>query len=1053
LDHRLSLAKLSRPRLHAPLERSRLFNRLDAWRNSYPAVSVVAPPGAGKTTLVGSWLDSRTCPGIWYQVDVGDAEVATFFLYLVQAAQPFFTRQKRLPLLTQEYAQNVTGFARRFFRELFSLLPQQSVFVLDNLQEVDASAPLHSIIVEAIEQAPKHVLIILVSRSVLPAQYIRLTANESIANLGWEELRLTTDETRKLIESRGILDAAAIGELHEYSGGWAAGVILVLERWRQTGVLNSGTSMFSMESIFSYFATQLMNQIPPEAGLIILKCAIFESVNARLAHLITNNAKAVEVLEDLYRRHLFVDRRHKTEFMYQFHALFRAFLLHKLTSDLPSEEVSLLRHTAASLLEEEGRIDEASALYSEMQDWRSIKRIVLNHADSMLVQGRHKTIREWITNVPPRVLTETPLLSYWLGQSWLGEDLLVARQKFEVAYAGLRNEADEIGQLLTMAGIMETHYFSWSRFRALDEWIAEMCRLLESEPKFESMEMELRIYGALLMAMHHRAPRNPWLARSVESIKRLLSEELSDDRRVRAGCILLGFAHAASNLSLGQWIVEKIGPITERGQTTSLSQCMWLGRLALHLAHKGQYSDATTAVDQAELLAKENELVVDGALRSFWGVLATLNGGDLCRAEEFVRQLEMVAEEHRPAERAMAYYCRCMISLAEGKQLLALESGRSAVRIANCEGVFWLQVNCASVAAYAMIDAGCLDEAAQELDNARKLVAGTFFPAFEAEIELGEAALAFARSDHQGCHFHLREACRISQETSYIFFNRAMPRPLRHAIGEALRENVEAEYFRTTIRRFGLWPTPYREEWWPWSMRLRLLGPRSLLLGGLPPDFSRKAPNRVLMLLFAIVALGGREVPDEKLVDALWPDSDADAAYGSLDVTVKRLRELLGRKSAVRYAGGRLSLEREGCWIDVWEFERSLDVENDPARAVGLYGGIFMDGEDAAWALPIRERLRAKYLGAVSRIGENLEKMGRHEQAIKWYEKAVEIDALAESLYQGVIRSNIALDRPSDATRAYHRLKEILFAHFGTAPSPVTENLYSQVSRLATSIR
>jgi hypothetical protein len=28
-------------------------------------------PGAGKTTLVASWLDARNIKGIWYQVDWG----------------------------------------------------------------------------------------------------------------------------------------------------------------------------------------------------------------------------------------------------------------------------------------------------------------------------------------------------------------------------------------------------------------------------------------------------------------------------------------------------------------------------------------------------------------------------------------------------------------------------------------------------------------------------------------------------------------------------------------------------------------------------------------------------------------------------------------------------------------------------------------------------------------------------------------------------------------------------------------------------------------------
>jgi ATP/maltotriose-dependent transcriptional regulator MalT len=76
--NRPTLAKLTRPRLHGAIARERLFARLDEARAGRPAICVVGPPGAGKTTLVASWLDGRGFPGIWYQIDPGDADLATF---------------------------------------------------------------------------------------------------------------------------------------------------------------------------------------------------------------------------------------------------------------------------------------------------------------------------------------------------------------------------------------------------------------------------------------------------------------------------------------------------------------------------------------------------------------------------------------------------------------------------------------------------------------------------------------------------------------------------------------------------------------------------------------------------------------------------------------------------------------------------------------------------------------------------------------------------------------------------------------------------------------
>ena len=77
MGKQISIAKITKPSVSGIYERERLFLLLDDQRKK-PLVWISAPAGSGKTTLISSYLDARKLASLWYLLDEGDADPATF---------------------------------------------------------------------------------------------------------------------------------------------------------------------------------------------------------------------------------------------------------------------------------------------------------------------------------------------------------------------------------------------------------------------------------------------------------------------------------------------------------------------------------------------------------------------------------------------------------------------------------------------------------------------------------------------------------------------------------------------------------------------------------------------------------------------------------------------------------------------------------------------------------------------------------------------------------------------------------------------------------------
>ena len=1020
------LAKLTRPRLHGAADRDRLFARLDQSRGRKSTICVIGPPGAGKTTVVATWLDGRGTPGIWYQIDAGDADVATFFYYLGEAARPFVKKdQQALPLLTPEYQHDVAGFSRRYFRALFALLPGGAAVVLDNYQEVDAQQPFHALIADAIEEVPQDRMLLIVSRRDPPDCYARLIANENVDTIDWDDLKLSLDETTAIARARqpGV-DQREIERLYEQSGGWAAGLTLMLDGYRKSNGMSHGLPT-ERESIFAYFAAQIFERLPDTTRHFLVATAVLPQVPVSLARDLTGNPQTDEILDDLYKRHLFTHRRAGAEPTYWYHALFRSFLKDKALGVLGSESLRDTERRAARLLDATGHQGEAFQLFRELGDWPSAQRLIERHADQLLAKGRGQTLRDWIVTLPETTLENAPWCRYWLGTSLNPLNQREARTHLERAFAQFAAESDLTGQALAAADVVASYVFEWSDFHPMRRWVNTLEPLLARVNLSGQRHAERKIYCSLLLGILYAAPDHSLLDRTLARVTEMLDEDMDVNSKAATAMILLSYGMLACDEARAKRAALCLEPLLENPELTPFNQLWCHLRLGYYYPVSGDYWRGREVLDKADNIAAIHGL--QGLRRRFlhiasYQISCLSMTNDWRAARKWHARMSEIADPSRPMDAWHICQSGVHIECAAGNYRAVAEGAVQASRLASVAGMRYIEILSAEHEATGWVVLGDLARMRNALVRLRQLIAGTCFSFLECSAQFIETYADLVHADSARGRRMLAETVGGARTAGFQYVQMARYSVWSGVVlSEALRNGIETDYVRDVIRRLHIKPPVDGPESWPWPVKVFTLGRFEILCEDQKLEFPGKAPRKVLAVLKAIVAGGGEPVAIARLADALWPDEEGDAARKAFDVALVRLRRLLGNAEAVIVRDEQVSLNREVCWVDAWTFARNVEmVERGDAtpqallrvgrHAMETYRGGFLPSSDEDKAIIVmRLKLRDLFARLVSELGRQLEEAGEWESALAYYRRGIDADELAEEFYQGVMRCHAAM--------------------------------------------
>jgi ATP/maltotriose-dependent transcriptional regulator MalT len=273
---------------------------------------------------------------------MGDTDAATFVHYMRLAAAQVAPGKDAdaLPVFSPEPHQDLARFARSFFRDFFAVLPRPCAVVFDNFQEMRAHPEGRVAFASGLDEIPEDVVVVILTRTDPPREFARLVANGRIARIDEAELRCTKEEAEAIMGARHLAapEREAFAQIQAQSEGWVAALVLLREHLsRRSSTLDAQLGA-GKDAIFQYFAGEIFGGARAVNQRTLMLTAIPPSFTAEDAIALSGSEDAPQLLEYLFRRHLFTDRRKGQQTTYHYHTLFREFLLDEGKKRLPAAE-------------------------------------------------------------------------------------------------------------------------------------------------------------------------------------------------------------------------------------------------------------------------------------------------------------------------------------------------------------------------------------------------------------------------------------------------------------------------------------------------------------------------------------------------------------------------------------------------------------------------------------------------------------------------------------------------------------------------------------------
>ncbi|MCJ7735947.1 MAG: tetratricopeptide repeat protein [Anaerolineae bacterium] len=931
------------------------------------------------------------------------------------------------------------------------------VLVWDNFEDIEGAFGLRDYIARLIEILPANCHVMIGSRILPDVPVTRLVAKRQLVGLTAEDLRFDAQEILELLGMSQIEVSEAEAEaIVSGSEGWITGVLLVADLAREeAGALLRAAGKASAET-FDYLASDVLSRQPVHLQDFLCRSAVLREMNVRLCGDILQLRDPAALLAEVERRNLFITRFGDGQSStYRYHSLFRTFLIDELRERDHGQFVDLnLR--AAEGFQQTDDVDEAIYHYVSAEAFPDAVTLMERVAMESFTRGRSDTIVNWVNALPENMRASAPWISFYHSRVLTDRfDYEGARKSLKYAEEGFLTRGDssllsrihnqratlalfegryedtlaEALAALNLLGEAEQLERAEAR-RLVGRAYAGLGRLADGVCELEAALKDFRKFGSPYDVVNLLQDLSFVLTTqaSFEQAAMYLTEALSVARRLGSLPQLAGILNNLANVYYCRGEYVRALPLYEDGLIAARrgGDPRWQAYISIGMADL--YRDIQ-AYDEAERYYAAGWDLICGSEPGIAFYILSAQA-DMARwqdrlveCEEMLARARVLAEE-----KSLDAEIQGALKVCEGAFLTASGDPGSGRELLT-EAVAYLDrtqmlsdlVKARFLLALAHLSAGDPEDAATELDRAVNLT-----------DKLGTTQFAYTEGQHAVDLLEFGVDAGIS--------------------GCQMILDEIAVHHR---RRSELLGTGEEPEMAPASrLEIFALGEGRVIRDGEAVESSQWRAVTAKELFFCVLLNG--PISRDAIGLEFWPELRAKSARDTFHSTMYRVRRAVG-SDVVKLIDGEYRVALSNYWFDVVEFERVVErarllpphdwqAEDLWGRAVELYAGDFLPEIDRMWTVTLRERYREMYLEALIDLGRCSEARNNHLEAVRRYQRALEVDNLREDLYGRLMTCLAAAGRRSDAISQYDRYRSVFMEELGVEPSPEITAIYKRIT-------